>query len=63
MRVSNTHKELQVSGTHQAVAPVVTWATDHQQRRSGLHQRGERVRLKGGRHVHPISSYSDAESP
>lgn len=44
-----THKQLEVSGADQPVAAVVSWSTDHQQRRSGFDQRGQRVRLQGAK--------------
>ena len=42
----HTHKEFKVSGADQAVASVVTWSTDHQQRRSGFDQGGNWIRLQ-----------------
>ena len=44
--MKDTHKEFKVSGTDQAIASVVTWSTNHQQRRSGLLQGGEWIRLQ-----------------
>lgn len=35
-----------MSGADQAVPPVVSWSTDHQQSRSGFRQRGNRIRLR-----------------
>lgn len=45
-RVKDTHKEFEMTGTDQAITSVVTWSTNHQQRRSGLHQGGNWIRLQ-----------------
>lgn len=46
-KVKTTHKKLQVSGTHQAVTSIVPWSANHQHRRTGLQQGGQRIRLRG----------------